>query len=358
MNIVYTINGEGMGHASRSSVVIDHLLSRGHRVAIFSAGEQPLRFLRAKYENVAKVMGLHMVYRNNKVHRFRTALRVLINMPEVRSDVALIRNSLESFKPEVVITDFDFHGQLISRMFHIPIMSIDNIQFLRFAKLQTHLEDFIDYEVNLLIARMMVPRADYYFVTSFLPAKLRNTAQRKKVFFIPPLLRKKIIQQKPTVGEHLLVYQTSDSYLQLLSVLAQTREQYIVYNCQKRLRSSNITYKEFDEDSFITDLASAKAIITNGGFTVISESLYYRKPVLSIPIRNHYEQKLNGYMVEQGGFGRMTMRLSKLVLEDFLSHLDTYRERAALLQFDPSEFLKRLDPVLLELQTSHGLSSP
>lgn len=349
MNIVYTINGEGMGHASRSSVVIDHLLSRGHHVAIFSSGKQPLDFLKSKYENVASVTGLHMVYRNNKVRRFRTALRTLANMPEIRSDVALVKKSLGSFNPDVVITDFDFHGQLVSRAFHIPIISIDNIQFLRFALFKHRFRDRIDYHVNAFIARMMVPRADYFFVTSFLPATLRDDSRKGSVLFIPPLIRKKILDRKPTIGKHILVYQTSNTYHQLLSVLAKSSERFIVYNCKTNLESENIICKDFDEESFIDDLASAKAVIVNGGFTVISESLYYGKPVLSIPIKNHFEQKLNGYMVEQGGFGRMTMDFTPSILEDFLSHLEMYREQAAGLHFDPSGFLAKLDSVLIEL---------
>ena len=77
MNIVYTVNGENMGHATRSSVVIEHLLSRGHHVSVFSSGTRPVEYLRAKFDTVASVTGLHMVYRNNKVQRLPTAMKAL-----------------------------------------------------------------------------------------------------------------------------------------------------------------------------------------------------------------------------------------------------------------------------------------
>ena len=38
MRILYGVVGEGMGHAMRSAVVLEHLVSRGHEVAIFVSG--------------------------------------------------------------------------------------------------------------------------------------------------------------------------------------------------------------------------------------------------------------------------------------------------------------------------------
>ncbi|MGH9333683.1 MAG: glycosyltransferase family protein, partial [Vicinamibacteria bacterium] len=34
MRILYGVVGEGMGHATRSAVVIEHLLSAGHEVKV------------------------------------------------------------------------------------------------------------------------------------------------------------------------------------------------------------------------------------------------------------------------------------------------------------------------------------
>ena len=39
MNILYGVPGEGMGHATRSKVVIDHLLKKGHELYVFPVEE-------------------------------------------------------------------------------------------------------------------------------------------------------------------------------------------------------------------------------------------------------------------------------------------------------------------------------
>src|SRR3989344_3170541 len=347
MNIVYTVNGENMGHATRSSVVIEHLLSRGHHVSVFSSGTRPVEYLRAKFDTVASVTGLHMVYRNNKVQRLRTAVRALSGFTRLRKDLTVIKSALADFHPEVVITDFDFHGEIISRLFRISIICIDNIQFLRYAKFPIETEDFLDYELNLMVARMMVPRADYFFITSFVNAEMRHRANgAQHIFFVPPPLRDRILATPRTIGDHVLVYQSSDSYDRMLPLLAQSGERFVIYNSRRTVKAQNLQYKDFDENSFIDDMASAKGVITNGGFNVITESLFFKKPILSIPIKNFFEQKLNARLLQANGLGHWGPRLSKKTLETFLSQAAGSAGRRSVVVFDNQILFSRLDAAL------------
>ncbi|MEK7583656.1 MAG: glycosyltransferase family protein [Patescibacteria group bacterium] len=347
MNIVYTVNGENMGHATRSSVVIEHLLSRGHRVSVFSSGSRPVEYLRAKFDSVARVTGLHMVYRNNKVQRLRTALRALSGLTRLRKDLTEIKRTLADFHPEVVITDFDFHGEIISRLHRIPVICIDNIQFLRYAKFPIETEDFLDYELNLMVARMMVPRADHFLITSFVDPELRNGANdRQHIFFVPPPLRERVLAAPRTTGEHVLVYQSSDSYDRMLPLLAQSGARFVIYNSRRTVKAPNLQYKDFDENGFIDDMASAKGVITNGGFNVITESLFFRKPILSIPIKNFFEQKLNAQLLQANGLGHWAPRMSKKTLETFLSQASRSSVNSSAVVFDNQILFTRLDTAL------------
>lgn len=347
MNIVYTVNGEGMGHASRSSVVIEHLLKKGHTLTILSSGEKAVSYLRQKFGNVVRVTGFHLVYYNNRVKRVRTLAHALGNLNHVGREVVSLRRTLKSFNPEVVITDFDFHGELVSRLFRIPVISIDNIQIITQAAFSVALEDLVDYEFSYLIAKMMVPHADYYFITAFADLDHRRPEMSHRVFFIPPLLREQVLRAKPTIGDHILVYQTSDSYRQrLFNVLAQSPERFIVYNAKLRVQPKNVVCKDFSENEFINDLASAKAVITNGGFNVIAESLYFRKPILSIPIRHQFEQLLNAQLLQEQRLGFMVHHLSKTSLVGFLQRLDSFRTASRKLVFSTGGVFDKLDEVL------------
>ena len=55
----------------------------------------------------------------------------------------------------------------------------------------------------------------------------------------------------------------------------------------------NLRYKPFDEKVFIDDLASARAVIAGGGFTLMGEAVYLHKPMLGVPVGHQFEQVMN-----------------------------------------------------------------
>ncbi len=49
MRILYGVVGEGMGHATRSRVVLEHLLARGHQIKVVVSGRAH-GFLKSRFE--------------------------------------------------------------------------------------------------------------------------------------------------------------------------------------------------------------------------------------------------------------------------------------------------------------------
>ncbi len=68
MKILYGVVGEGMGHAMRSRVVLDHLVGQGHEIEIMASG-RATDFLAKRFEGVNRIHGLHMIYEENRVRR-------------------------------------------------------------------------------------------------------------------------------------------------------------------------------------------------------------------------------------------------------------------------------------------------
>src|SRR5262249_41441882 len=71
MRILYRVVGEGMGHAMRSRVVLEHLFSQGHQVAIMASG-RAADFLQKRFEGVNPIHGMHIIYEENRVRRGKT----------------------------------------------------------------------------------------------------------------------------------------------------------------------------------------------------------------------------------------------------------------------------------------------
>ena len=74
-------------------------------------------------------------------------------------------------------------------------------------------------------------------------------------------------------------------------------------------------------------MASAKAVVCNGGFTFISEAITLKKPIYSVPAIGNFEQTLNGYYVQKLGYGEYHEDMSPKKLERFLKRLDKYQNK-------------------------------
>ena len=127
-------------------------------------------------------------------------------------------------------------------------------------------------------------------------------------------------------SDHIVVYQTSDSNIELMKNLKKVKENFIVYGFNKDLVDGNLTYRSFNEDAIYEDMRTAKAILTNGGFTMISEAIYLKKPVYSIPANGNFEQILNGYYVKKLGYGEFHNNFNNKLIRKFIKNIPKYRE--------------------------------
>lgn len=324
MRILYGVVGEGMGHAMRSRVVLEHLFARGHEVEIMASG-RAAEFLHKRFADrgdVHPIHGLHIVYEDNRVRRGSTLFsNVLDGTAAIPKQIAAYFELVSDFRPEVVISDFESWTYYYAKVHRLPIFSIDNMQILNRCSLD---EDVLEgYRAEFEIAKAFVkgklPFCDHYLVTTF----FRPPVRKERTTLFPPILRPEILAAERRRGEHLLVYQTAEGHETLLETLAKTGLECRVYGVRRNLASEvvegNLRYRPFSEAGFIEDLASARGVIAGGGFTLMSECVYLHKPMLAVPVEGQFEQVLNARYLEKLGYGRFAETLDdpKTVL-DFL----------------------------------------
>jgi len=91
--------------------------------------------------------------------------------------------------------------------------------------------------------------------------------------------------------------------------------------------------------------------VCNGGLSLIGEALYLGKPILSIPVRNQYEQVLNARYLEHLGYGLEAPRIESDLLRLFLAESPKYAERVARhRQEGNTELVEEVDRVLHRFQ--------
>jgi uncharacterized protein (TIGR00661 family) len=320
-NILYGVNGEGAGHSTRAKEVLTHLRAQGHtlHVASFDRG---LRNLNADFD-VTEIFGFRIAYVNNRVRYKRTIARNLMTMPQAARSAKRLHELVTSWKIELVITDFEPLTCHIGHGMGLPVISIDNQHCLTNAVVSYPRQYRRDAAATKLVTRLMTPHADAYLVISFFaaPVKKRNT------FLFPPLLRQEVLNAEPTQGEHILVYVTSPSPA-LAKMLGTTRARFVAYGFGGEGEDGNI-YKKPSLEGFLRDLKTAKAIVANSGFSLVTEALHLAKPYLAVPVEHQFEQIFNAYWLQKTGYGAYWEDLDKERIESFFYNLPLYREKLA-----------------------------
>lgn len=341
MRILYGVVGEGMGHAIRSRVVLDWLFAQGHSVEIM-ASSRAADFLARRFPEVHRIHGLHIIYDENRVRKSRTLWANLRDgiaaLPaQIRSYFELVRD----FRPDVVISDFDSWVYLYAKTHGLPVISIDNMQIINRCRHDKALLAGIErqFHVQRAFVKAKLPFCDHYFVTTFFfPPVLR-----KRTRLVPPVLRHEVIEQTATRGDHLLVYQTSEDHEALSQVLAASGFECRIYGLRRNLSEEqvegNLRFRPFDERAFIADLASARAVISGGSFTVMSECVYLHKPLLAVPVSGQVEQVLNARYLQHLGYGQTADHIDAQVLAKFLAAVPSCEERLAQYSQDGNQVL-------------------
>jgi uncharacterized protein (TIGR00661 family) len=311
MKILYGVVGEGMGHAMRSRVILEHLVAEGHELEIMASG-RAVDFLGKRFQGVNRIHGLHMIYDENRVRLGRTLWsNVLAGAAAVPHQIAAYFDLVSEFRPEAVISDFESWTYFYAKAHRLPIVSIDNMQVINRC---SHPDEVLagheaEFALTKAFVKSKLPFCDRYLITTFFYPELR----KDRTALFPPILRPEILAATRSAGDHLLVYQTAEGNEGLAALLAGSGVECRVYGLRRGIAAEqvegNVRYRPFSEAGFIADLASARAVVAGGGFTLMGEAVYLGKPMLAIPVERQFEQVLNGRWLERLGYGRMVERL-------------------------------------------------
>lgn len=380
MRILYGVVGEGMGHAVRSRAILEHLHAVGHDVKVV-ASNRGHTLLATLFPQVTEIKGLPLVYEENSVDRDGTARKILNEAPEtLLANVEAYTGDVRHFDADVVISDFDSFAHLYALNHRKPLISIDNQHAIALLE---HPADILvardsrgrvahDYTNDYTLARRIIRNklrgARYYLITTFFFPPIQHKHQAD-TFLFPPILRREILdaKERATRGEHVLVYQTSASNLELLEALASLKHEFHVYGYLRAdspppkgtpegddvRYAKNVLLRRFSEAGFIDDLASARAVVTGGGFTLIGEAVYLGKPIYSVPIEKHFEQIVSARYLEKLGYGEHHEQVTG---EDLRAFLAREAEMATALERHEQDgnkaILAKLDSLLAAIATS------
>ena len=325
--ILYAVSGDGYGHAVRAHAVGGGLLERGHDVQFVSYNKTIPYLTRYFPDRIHNVFGLLLVYEEGRTNPIRT---VLSNIRRAATDMGpsnrAVKTLLKTYKPDLVITDFEPFTAFWARRFGIPFVSLDNQHLLTHCRLDRPAGFWADLISAYLTIRFYYTGAKRYLVTSFIKAPVRF----QPTTLLDPILRPGVYEKTTRDGDYLLVYKTGTDNRAMREELKRFDRMPIrAYGFDRTVRDGHIEYKPFDQEAFLDDLAGCAGVVASAGHSLVSECLHLEKPMLLVPIAQQYEQRINAYHVHKMGVGAACERLSARRMDDFVSRLDGFRSTLA-----------------------------
>lgn len=329
--IFYSVMGEGRGHAARARAMVERLRGE-HRVVLFTSHDA-LAFLRREYDDdpeveVHETPGLVFHYSEGKLDLWKTIREGLSLWASAGRHARRLEEHFERERPALLVCDFEPLMPRAARRQGVPVLSLDHQHFMTaydLSSLPTRLQRWA-----WLMSWSMLPfqiNQQKTVVSAFYKPPLRKGCE--DVVQVGPLLRPAVSERTPSIGEHVLSYLRKATPERVIEDLAQLPLRVKVYGLGARASRGSVSFHEIDERTFLDDLSSCNAVIAAAGNQLLGESLYYGKPFLAMPEKNHHEQCINACFLESMGFGewRYLERVKREDFDVFLDNRETYRSR-------------------------------
>jgi uncharacterized protein (TIGR00661 family) len=199
--------------------------------------------------------------------------------------------SLPLEKYDVIINDFDFVTSLACKLKNLP-----SVQLGHQASFQSNATPRPDKKS--LIGETILKH--YAHATKHIGFHFNSYAD----FILPPVIKEEFINAEVGNLNHITVYLPSfqqHCLFEAFSKLQHIQFHWFLDGIESIRIDKNITYYPINQSLFNKSLLNCHGLITGGGFETPSEALYLGKKLISIPIKNHYEQQCNAAALKQLG---------------------------------------------------------
>lgn len=283
MKIFYAVQATGNGHISRAMQLLPFLKQYG-KVDIFLSGNNSSLAIDAPIAYRSK--GVSLFYNSNGGLHYS---KIAAGCNPVRLFNEIRQLPVQQY--DLVLNDFDFITAMACKLKKVP-----SVQFGHQASFQS-----IDCPKPLQRDRL-----GEFVLKNFAPGShyLGYHFDRYDNFIFSPVVKKEIVEAEINNRGHIAVYLPAYSNQQLYTMfntISHTRFQIFSKQVKQETEEGNITWRPITGVGFTNSMINAAGVITGGGFETPAEAIQMGKKVMSIPIKNHYEQQCNAAALELMG---------------------------------------------------------
>lgn len=316
MKFLFTVQGEGRGHYTQALSLSSILRKHGHEVVAVlvgsSEGRQIPSFFMDKIEapvHEYSSPSFTSFYKKRKPNIFLSVLNNFSRPFIYRKSIQLVRDTIEDVRPDVVVNFYEMITGMVYQIYKldkklgIPMICLAHQYILLNPNYKTSREQDVKYYLLRMLSRLTSRRASKILVLSF-----RDIPGYGKLVTVPPLLRSDVFEIEPSEGEYLHGYMLNTGYYEeVLNWHNKHPEIPLRFFWDKKDAAEvtkideNLIFYTLNDELFLRSMAGSKAYATTSGFESVCEALYFRKPILMIPV--HVEQEFNAYDAGLSGAG-------------------------------------------------------
>jgi uncharacterized protein (TIGR00661 family) len=319
--ILYGVHGIGHGHAVRALTIARHF---GEHEFLFVSHDTGAAILSREFR-VEECPNPPTVIRGHRVDLLATVIGSLQVRSRSRAHIRHLLDLMDRFQPDVTMSDYEYFLPRAARRAGLPCLSIDHQHVITCCHHSVPWTQYPSYLSTSYAVGSMFSRASDYLVISFFQTPVKPRARAK---VLPPLLRESVLQRRPAPGGHVVAYQGYTTFKRFFPFLSAIPSPVMVYGFNEERIEGNLHFKKNSEAGFLDDLSTCRYVVCGGSHTLMSEALFYGKPVISFPIKNAFEQFLNALYIERLGYGRSLMGFHPPpeIIPEFEARLGHYRE--------------------------------
>lgn len=294
MKILFGVQTEGNGHITQCIATKQYLRSQGIEVTTAFAAKKKRGL--SKYFtdefNVIDYDGFDFVFDNvGRVVIWKTIVKNTFKLPRLIVSFIKICSIIQKEKPDAI---FNYYEPLVG----LTALFFRNIKYVSFGH---------QYAMDSVV----YPRINGYIVQKlFLSIINKITSIRAKIVALsyyefndatmivsPPILRAESYSISDKKEDFVLVYLMNEDMLPQLISQAKKYPN-INIQCFTKLTKQydelpNLKLFNLDGKLFQEKMKVCKSVVCSGGFETSAEATYQNKPLLMIPMPNHYEQHAN-----------------------------------------------------------------
>ncbi|MDR1416526.1 MAG: glycosyltransferase [Prevotellaceae bacterium] len=350
MKYIFIVQGEGRGHLTQAISMRDLLAGNGHEVTEVLVGKRraatlPQFFSKRMYPcPVSTFESPYFLFssKNKKSLLLKSILLNLFKLPVYLGNAAFISRRIRKSDADAVVNFYEVVTGLAYAFFRPgkPCICVAHQYLFLHPRFVLPPKSKLELAALLFFTRLTAMNAHRLLALS-----LREMPHDRRIFVVPPLLRKEVMQKTSRKEGYILGYMLNESFSEeVIAWHRQHPEMPLHFFWSKKGApgtlevDGNLALHQLDDSSFLDFMSRCSAYASTGGFESICEAMYLRKPVMMVPA--HIEQECNAFDAVGAGAGIASPAFDLTLL---MQYLPAYRENSGF-----SEWVAQADSLIAE----------